>query len=122
MLSEMYDRRTVSAVLGSGSPTALTATVPDQMVMIIHQTKYSLFNPSDTIVAYLMTERSGTITGTIDFALLTTNIPIFPVSHETKDAIVAVVEPGNRVVGQTNTGSVLAKITYSYQYGRFRRT
>jgi len=119
-LSEIYDYRTIS-FLAHTSPTPVTATVPDVMVGVIAHAKYVSAVPGATIVVKLLQTRLGTVTGTLDAAVLIPGAPVWPSSPGRLDNVVAVVDPGHRVEAVAETGSVIGVIIFGYAPGRMRR-
>jgi hypothetical protein len=68
-----------------------------------------------------MQQRAGTITGTLDVAVLTpTNPTTFTVPVMVGN-IVAIVDPGHRVVAVTNGPTVTGILLFGYAPGRMRR-
>jgi hypothetical protein len=117
---KVYDFKTLSFNAGTVQ-VAVTATVPEQYVGIIAHAKYSSDSPDATITVKLMQERLGTITGTLDVAVLTPGNPTFPAVPGNIRNIVAVVDPGHRVVAATSTLTVTGVILFGYAPGRMRR-
>jgi hypothetical protein len=116
----IYDFRTISFKAG-GAVVAVTATVPDQYVGIIAYAKYVSDNPEETVTVKLMQQRAGTITGTLDVAVLTSTNPTIPTVPGNIDNIVAIVDPGHRVVAVTNGPTVTGILLFGYAPGRMRR-
>jgi len=117
---EIYDLKTKSFVAGTAL-TAVTSTVPDVMVGVIVHAKYVSGVPTGTVYVKLMQQRLGTVTGTLDVVVLTPASPVYPTTHGRVDNIVAIVDPGHRVVAVCETGSVIGVVTYGYVPGRMSR-
>jgi hypothetical protein len=116
----IYDFRTLSFNAGTVA-VAVTATVPDQYVGVIAYAKYVSDSPDATITVKLMQQRAGTITGTLDVAVLTPTNPTIPTVPGNIDNIVAIVDPGHRVVAVTNGSNVTGILLFGYAPGRMRR-
>jgi uncharacterized membrane protein len=117
---QIYDFRTIAFNAGTVA-VAVTATVPDQYVGVIAYTKYVSDSPDATVTVKLMQQRAGTITGTLDVAVLTpTNPTTFTVPVMIGN-IVAIVDPGHRVVAVTNGSNVTGILLFGYAPGRMRR-
>jgi hypothetical protein len=116
----IYDFRTISFNVG-GVVVAVTATVPDQYVGVIAYAKYVSDSPDATITVKLMQQRAGTITGTLDVAVLTPTNPTLPTVPGNIDNIVAIVDPGHRVVAVTDGPTVTGVLLFGYAPGRMRR-
>jgi hypothetical protein len=116
----IYDFRTISFNVG-GVVVAVTATVPDQYVGVIAYAKYVSNDPEATVTVKLMQQRAGTITGTLDVAVLTPTNPTLPTVPGNIDNIVAIVDPGHRVVAVTDGPTVTGVLLFGYAPGRMRR-
>lgn len=119
-MSEVYDFRSVSFLAHSGT-AVVTGTVPDVMVGVIAHAKYVSAVPGDTIFVKLLQTRLGTVTGTLDVAVLTPQNPMWPAGPGKIDNVVAVVDPGHRVEAHAESGSVIGVILFGYAPGRMRR-
>jgi hypothetical protein len=117
---KIYDFRTIAFNAGTVA-VAVTATVPDQYVGVIAYAKYVSDSPAATITVKLMQQRAGTITGTLDAAVLTPTNPTIPTVPGNIDNVVAVVDPGHRVVAITSTLTVTGMLLFGYAPGRMRR-
>jgi hypothetical protein len=116
----IYDFRTISFKAGN-TVVAVTATVPDQYVGVIAYAKYVSDSPDATITVKLMQQRAGTITGTLDAVVLTPTNPTIPTVPGNIDNIVAIVDPGHRVVAVTDDLTVTGVLLFGYAPGRMRR-
>jgi hypothetical protein len=116
----IYDYRTIGFIAHTSTVT-VTSTVPEVMVGHIPYARYSIGGQTATITVKLMQERLGTVTGTLDVVTLTPAKPTIPETAGKIDDVVAIVDPGHKVVAVTTTGSVEGKIIFGYMYGRTRR-
>ncbi|MEM4154978.1 MAG: hypothetical protein QXW52_09205 [Candidatus Caldarchaeum sp.] len=118
---EVYDIRSIGFVADT-TPSVITATVPDQMVGVIVNARYTIGSQSEEITVYLMQSRLGTVTGTLDAVTLDPSqrtIPTIMAVHP--ENVLAVVDPGHVVQAVTTTGSVIGVIHFRYAYGRMSR-
>ena len=120
MEPKLYDFRTISFLAGTVTVN-VTATVPDQYVGVIAHAKYVSGAVSSTIYVKLLQIRAGTVTGTLDAAVLTPSDPVWPTAPGRLDNVVAIVPPGHRVDAVAETGSVTGIILFGYAPGRMRR-
>jgi hypothetical protein len=119
-MSEVYDFRSISFLAHSGT-AVVTGTVPDVMVGVIAHAKYVSAVPEATIFVKLLQTRAGTVTGTLDAAVLTPQNSMWPAGPGKIDNIIAVVDPGHRVEAHAEAGSVIGVILFGYAPGRMRR-
>lgn len=127
-VSEMVSKRqTVTTIIGTTLATILPAP-PPQMSVEIYATRYALGSGVvGTVTGYLINSPvtglpsggyapEGTIAGTIDVITLNPGAPSFDgISPD----IITRVPPGFTLAGQAfPSGSIIARITYQYRYGR----
>jgi hypothetical protein len=115
------ERQMVFAWLGTTLGTILPMT-PPQMTLEILSTRY--VNPGfGTPTAFLVQtpvkgpfSTAGTLAATIDAVTLDSSLPTAG-GENAADAIIT-ADPGFALAGLTNAGSIGARITYQYRYGR----
>ena len=114
---EATDLKSITAMLTTTVGTILppSGPMPPNMSIVIRKVIYASDVSSGTVTSTveLLQSASGTITGTIDAATVSSTAP----TQRDQNDIVARVGKGQALLGVSEVGTVLVSILYKYEYG-----